>query len=253
MKAKKLSSETTSTTAKAIRTQIEASGERVWRLADFEGMPFTAVAQTLSRMTRQGLIQRLGKGLYYHPRETSFGLSKPNAAQIRSLPIRRKGVFPSGIAAANLLGFTTQNAARVEVATTGSSLPRLIIGNETVVHTRRPESWNNLSELDAAILDLLRNRGEMSELSGEATVKKLLEYCRDSNRIERLLKAAPSEPPRVRAMLGAIGQQLDLADSKLTKLRQSINPFSRFDFGILASLKHARDWQAKGLKRRATV
>ena len=34
--------------AKIVREQIEAGGERVWRLADFEDMPFTAVAQALS-------------------------------------------------------------------------------------------------------------------------------------------------------------------------------------------------------------
>ena len=52
-------------------------------------------------------------------------------------------MFPAGIAAANLLGFTTQNAARVEVATDGLSLPRLIVGKETVIHTRRPVRIGN--------------------------------------------------------------------------------------------------------------
>jgi hypothetical protein len=47
-------------------------------------------------------------------------------------------VFPAGIAAANLLGFTTQNTVRVEVAPDGLSLPRWIVGKETVIHTRRP-------------------------------------------------------------------------------------------------------------------
>ena len=114
------------TTAETVRKRIEAGGERVWRLTDFEGMPFTAVAQALSRLKGGGVIQRLGKGLYYRSRPTAFGPSKPNTAQIRGLSVRRKCVFPSGIAAANLLGFTTQNPARVEVATNGSSLPRLI-------------------------------------------------------------------------------------------------------------------------------
>ncbi len=40
--------------AKIVREQIEAGGERVWRLADFEDMPFTAVAQALSRLFRLG-------------------------------------------------------------------------------------------------------------------------------------------------------------------------------------------------------
>lgn len=195
-------------TAETVRRRIEGSGERVWRLADFEGMPFTAVAHALSRLCRQGVIQRLGKGLYYRARETAFGLSKPSSAQIRSLPVRMKKVFPAGVAAGNLLGFTTQHAARVEVATDGLSLPRLIVGEETIIHTRRPESWRKLTETEAALLDFLRNRGESSELSPEETVEKLLKYFREPRRFERLLKVALSEPPRVRAMLGSIGQQL---------------------------------------------
>src|SRR5579863_6691440 len=132
---------TTAKTAATVRRKIESGGERVWRLADFGHLPPAAVAQTLSRLARQGAIQRLGKGLYYRPRQTAFGPSRPNAAQIRSLPVQRKKIFPAGIAAANLLGFTTQNSARPELATDGLSLPRLIVGQEAVIHTRRPESW----------------------------------------------------------------------------------------------------------------
>jgi DNA-binding Lrp family transcriptional regulator len=241
------------TTAKTVRGRIEAGGERVWRLADFTGMPFTAVAQALSRLARQGVIRRLGKGLYYRPRMTTFGLSQPNPAQIRSLPVRRKGVFPAGIAAANLLGFTTQNPAQIELATDGSSLPRLIVGKETVIHTRRPESWRALNEADAALLDFLRNRGAASELAPEETVRKLLEYFGEAGRFERLLRIASSEPPRVRAMLGAIGQQLGQPEGRLSVLRKGLNPLSRFDFGSLAELASAHEWQAKERKTRETV
>ncbi len=253
LKASKMKTPNPETTADTVRKRIEASGERVWRFADFQGMPLMAVAQTLSRMAKKGVIQRLGKGLYYCPRQTAFGLSKPNEANIRSLPLPQKGVFPSGIAAANLLGFTTQNAARVEVATVGSSLPRLIVGKDTIIHTRRPESWRDLSSDDAAILDFLRNRGESSELSDKKTVEKLMGHFRGSGRFGRLLKVAKSEPPRVRAMLGAIGEELGQPENRLAELRQSLNPLSRFDFGCLNALRHARKWQAKEDKHRETV
>lgn len=146
-------------TAKTVRARIESSGDRLWRLADFVGMSSAAVAQTLSRLHRQGAIQRLGKGLYYRPRQTAFGLSRPNTAEMRSLTLRQKGVFPAGIAAANLLGFTTQNAARIELATDSLSLPRLFLGQNAIVHTRRPAAWRTLTEMEAALLDFLRNRG----------------------------------------------------------------------------------------------
>ena len=236
------------TIARLVRRRIEASGERVWRLRDFDGMSFTAVAQALSRLSREGVIQRLGKGLYYRPRQTTLGLSKPNPSQLSALPIGRHRVFPAGIAAANLLGFTTQNAGLLEVATDGLSLPRLIIGKDTVVHTRRPESWRELSEVDAAILDFLRNRGETSELPADETVSRLLGYFRETGRFDRILNIATSEPPRVRALIGAIGQQLGQSDEKLTCLRESLNKLSRFEFGCLSGLKHAREWQAKERK-----
>jgi len=208
-------------------------------------MPFMAVAQTLSRLCRQGVIQRLGKGLYYRSRQTAFGPSRPNMDQIRSLAARQKGVFPAGIAAANMLGFTTQNAARIELATARPSLPRLFLRKDAIVHTRRPAAWRTLSEADAALLDFLRNRGALSELSPKETVAKLLQYFREPGRFDRLLRVAVSEPPRVRAMLGAIGQQIGQPENSLAELRQSLNPLSRFDFGILAALAYARRWQAK--------
>lgn len=239
-------------TAERVRIQIEASGEKIWRLADFENMPFTAVAQTLSRLAKQGIVQRLGKGLYYRSRQTAFGQSMPNTSQLRSLPIYRKGVFPAGIAASNLLGFSTQNAAKIEVATNGLSLPRLIVGKETIIHTRRPESWQELSYKDAAILDFLRKHGKTSELSPEETVNKLLEHFLELGQFERLLQAAISEPPRVRAMLGAIGQQLGYSEKQLSTLHKSLNPLSRFDFGNLFTLEYAKQWQAKERKTRET-
>jgi predicted transcriptional regulator of viral defense system len=228
-----------------VRHLIETAGERIWRLTDFKELSFQAVAQALSRLARQGKLHKLGKGLYYRPRQTAFGPSLHNPAALRALPLRQKAVFPAGLSAAHLLGFTTQQPARIEVATDGTSLPRQIVGQETVIHTRRPPAWRSLSEGDAALLDFLRNRGKTSELTPEETLRKLLASLRKPGRFERLLHAAPSEPPRVRAMLGAIGQQLGRSEKQLARLRADLHPLSRFDFGALAALTHADSWQAK--------
>jgi len=113
--------------------------------------------------------------------------------------------------------------------------------------------WRSLSETEAALLDFLRNRGESSELSPEETVGKLLGYFREPGRFERLCKVAQSEPPRVRAILGAIGQELGQPASGLAKLQAGLNPLSRFDFGSLAVLEHSREWQAKERRSREAV
>jgi hypothetical protein len=228
-----------------VRQQIELGGERLWKLEDFRDLPFMAVAQALSRLTRQGRLERLSKGVYYSSRNTAFGKSRPNPAAIQKLASRRQTVFPSGIAAANLLGFTTQTAKKNEVATSALSLPRKLVGSDTMIHTRRPEAWAGLSERDAALLDLLRRAGRTSELSPEETTRRTIMLLSEKGRFERLLRLAASEPPRVRAMIGAIGQQLGKNRRALRRLRNSLNPFSRFDFGLLAGLRHARDWQAR--------
>ena len=54
-------------------------------------------------------------------------------------------------------------------------------------------------------------------------------------------------------MLGAIGEQLGQPEARLFGLRKSLNPLSRFDFGNLAALEHARQWQAKERETGETI
>jgi hypothetical protein len=228
-----------------VRQRIERAGERIWRLEDFRDLPFEAVAQALSRLARAGVIQRLSKGIYYRSRQTAFGSSRPNPEALQKLAARHKDLFPSGLAAANLLGFTTQNAKEGEIATSAASLPRKLVGPNTVIHTRRPEAWAGLSETDAALLDFLRRGGKASELSPEETVHRTAGLLSEGGRFGRLAKVAHSEPPRVRAMLGAFGEQLKGSPGILQSLRHSLNVFSRYDFGMFAGLPKASAWQAK--------
>jgi len=132
-----------------------------------------------------------------------------------------------------------------EIATNALSLPRRLVGNETLIHTRRPQAWADLTETDAALLDILRPGAKFSELSQEDTIRKLLNRLSEHGRLSRVLKVADSEPPRVRAMLGALGEQLGTNRRTLRRLRASLNSLSRFDFGMLTALPNASNWQAR--------
>jgi hypothetical protein len=233
------------TVAAQVRERIEHGGERIWRFDDFSDLPFPAVAQALSRLERSHAIQRLSKGTYYHGRPTPFGKSLPSQVAMKGLAARKRPVFPSGLAAASLLGFTTQAAARPEVATSASHLPRKLIGPHTVVHTRRPAAWAGLSDTDAALLDFLRQAGRSSELTPEETSRRVLALLADADRFHRLVAVAPTEPPRVRALIGALGSELGASPHELESLRASLNPLTRFDFGEFKHLASARAWQAK--------
>ncbi len=231
---------------RSVRARIERGGERLWRMEDFSDLPSMPVAQALSRLTKVGFIQRLSKGTYYKAGQSAFGKTRPNTAAIRNLANRGRALFPSGTAAANLLGFTTQAAARGELSTSSASVPRKLIGADAIVHTRRPEAWRNLNETEAAILDFIRHGGRTGELPPDETLKRMYGLLSKQKTFAHLLEAAPSEPPRARAILGALGEKIGIDRKKLLVLRRSLNPLSTFDFGIFTALPNAKDWQAKG-------
>lgn len=228
--------------AHKVRERISRAGSRFWKLSDFQDLPPSAVATELSRLARDGALRRTGKGVYYRPTPTSFGPSTPAtgaaAAETLTAP-----VHPAGLSAANALGLTTQNPARPEYATPAPGPPTAL--RNALVHTGRPPQRATLSNEEGALLEILRERALSSDLSPEETANRLLRLLPDEPRFNRLARAAMTEPPRVRAMLGALGEELSMPPQTLRRLRKSLNPLSRFDFGCLTSLRHASDWQAK--------
>jgi hypothetical protein len=228
--------------ASLVRRRVEGGGARFWKHEDFKELPPTAVATTLSRLAREGVLRRTSKGVYYRPVPTMLGLSVAGASAAAAHTLKAP-LHPAGLTAANALGLTTQNPGLPEYATTAPSAPRAL--GRAVVHTGRPHQRAELSAEDGAILETLRERARSSDLTPRETAKRLLRLLAEEERFSRLAKAALAEPPRVRAILGALGQELDMPSGRLEPLRESLNPLSRFDFGLLAGLRHAREWQAK--------
>lgn len=232
----------TRSAARVVRNRVTRGGSRFWKHSDFDDLPPSAVATTLSRLAREGELQRVGKGVYYRSTPTTLGPSIP-AASAASAETLRAPLHPAGLSAANVLGLTTQNPRRPEYATPAPGPPTAL--RNALVHTGRPPQRASLSAEDGAILETLRERARSSDLSPEETVRRLLRLLGEEERFARVVAAAVAEPPRVRAMLGALGQQLDMSPRYLDRLRGSLNPLTRFDFGVLAALRHAGDWQAK--------
>jgi hypothetical protein len=82
------------------------------------------VDQTLSRLTKQGVIRRLTQGLYDYPRtHEKLGALSPPPDAIAAAIARRDNVRiqPSGEAASNALGLSTQVPAKNVYLTDGRS------------------------------------------------------------------------------------------------------------------------------------
>lgn len=225
-----------------VRRQVLAGGERFWRHQDFDGLSPSGVATALSRLVRDGELQRVHKGVYFRPRPTVLGPSVPAASGATASSLRSP-LHPAGLSAANLLGLSTQNPAQREYATSASDPPNALAGSR--VRTRRPRARATLTAEEGALLELLRDRGSTSDLPPAETTRRLQELLSDRERFARLARAAQEEPPRVRAMLGALGELAGAEERHVRALRTSLNPLSRFDFGVLSALPNARSWQAK--------
>jgi len=84
-----------------------------------------AVDQALSRLARAGDLQRVGRGLYHVPQvNRRLGITvPPDVDQLATAVARQTGsrIMPTGAAAANQLGLSTQVPARAVYLTDGRS------------------------------------------------------------------------------------------------------------------------------------
>lgn len=231
-------------TSSMIRHKVERGDERFWHPDDFGSHPPLAVAKTLSRLAAEGTLQRVQKGIYYHPVETAFGPSiySAAAASVHAHAIKEP-IFPARTTAANMLGFTTQNPMRPQYSTTAYHPPVAL--KKATVYVRRPASWRKLETDEGALLEFLRDRGSNSEMDAKDTSEKVVQIFKsDKAKLEKITRLAQDEPARVKAMLGALGEEVGVSDRLLVKLRSSLSSYSVYDFGKLSALKHAKDWQA---------
>lgn len=99
------------------------------------------VDQALKRLTERGQLIRAGRGIYMRPVKGRFGMRAPSIDQaIEALAAQRGEVIvPSGAAAANALGLTTQVPIRSVYFTSGRSRT-LSIGKQEV-ELRHAPRW----------------------------------------------------------------------------------------------------------------
>lgn len=100
-----------------------------------------AVNQALSRLARSGRLMRICHGVYMRPIQTRFGRCAPSIHKSLQALSRLWGetIVPSGGAAANWLGLTTQNPVRPVYLTSGRNR-RLHFGKHPV-ELRHAPRW----------------------------------------------------------------------------------------------------------------
>lgn len=100
-----------------------------------------AVDQALSRLAERGKLIRAGRGIYLRPVTNRFGTRAPSVAMAVEALASQRGevIVPSGAAAANTLGLTTQVPVRSVYLTSGRS--RTMHLGIQVVELRHAPRW----------------------------------------------------------------------------------------------------------------
>jgi len=123
-----------------------------------------AADQSLSRLVRSGEIERLGRGLYHYPRVNErLGIPiGPDPDEIAKALGRQTGsrVLPSGAAAANRLGLSTQVPAKPVYLTDGRSRQVRIGGIVFQIRHAAPKELSTASRTSAMVFQALRHLGQ---------------------------------------------------------------------------------------------
>jgi hypothetical protein len=98
------------------------------------------------------------------------------------------------------------------------------------------------------ILDALKDIKSISDTSASKAVTMLMAKIKEFTKkdIESLIQYALLYPPRVRALLGAIIENIFSYEFNLERLRESLNPLTTFKLGINnIDLPTIQNWNIK--------
>lgn len=106
---------------------------------DFRGIGTEdGIKKALSRAVGKGVVKRLAHGIYYTPKvDPVLGELMPSAEKIAQMVAARDGaeIKPTGVAALNQLGLSTQVPTKVNYLTNGSA-KQITVGKQSIKLTR---------------------------------------------------------------------------------------------------------------------
>jgi hypothetical protein len=227
---------------------LRGGDDRLWTFHDFldiDSATAMAVAATLSRLSKSGELRRVRRGIYYRPKKTAFGESHPNPeALVKILLNTRKAVRTGEF---NRLGLTTQAS---NTLTSAASRPVRIKGVRGIPlrFVSRPLSeQKGIHDEERTALDSLRDIDKIPDTTPAKTISRMIHLVRHGQfDFDRLARFALAEPPRVRALLGAIGEEAGVDSAILRPLRRSLNPLSAYRIaGAVSALPNSKEWHIK--------
>jgi hypothetical protein len=214
-----------------------------------EGDEYIAAAKMMERLLRQGVVQRLSKGVFYKPKQTIFGQIKPSENEILKKIIFKNGqriAYITGVELYNQMGLTTQVPSCITIATHVRRNP-FKAGSLALKSAKSYAPVTNDNYELLGILDALKDLSQIPDADESSVIPILMNLIRslDFEAALSLVKYGLFYPPRVRALLGAVLESID-AHLDLEVLQKSLNPLSTYRLKTNL-LSNARKWHLKTL------
>lgn len=237
------------TLATQIKTRIKKIPEgRSFGYADLgiAKESYQTAAKALERLQVKGIIKKMSKGIFYRPEQTVFGELKPDySEQLRPYLFEngKRIAYETGFSLYNRMGLTTQMAFRIKIA----SRSKRISINRGALQADAVKSYAEVTEANYELLgflDAIKDIKRIPDCPVNRAVKILSSEINKLNKkqIEELVKYALFYPPRVRALVGAMLENLKIK-SGTEKLKQSLNPLSKIKLGLTENeLPTVQNW-----------
>lgn len=237
--------------SKEIRKKIVVfPDDYVFRASDFEmeSQNQSAVVKALNRMAATGEISKLSKGKFYKPRKTQFGELKPSAYQIAKDYIECNGKligYITGYSAYNALGLTTQISSYIQIGTNKSR--RAVKRDKYTISFIMQQNTITKKNIEILrILDAIRFIREIPATTPNEACIRLKEIIKDLNdeQKEMLVKCSLKYTNYVRALCGAILEDIGYDGNSLDSIRKSLNGVTNYHLPISESvLPNKQNWR----------
>jgi hypothetical protein len=222
-------------------------------MMDFSDLPPVAVALALSRLAKQRILEHVRRSIYYFPKETVIGKSRPNPHKVAEVVfgLNNTRTVKSGVAQFNRLGLTTQVSAAMTFAADRRVNKKKIFGISVHSNHRRLDEQKTITSEERTILDVLRDIHHIPDATPAEVLGRIRTLIGERKFDQgRLVRFSLIEPPRVRALLGALIESLPRrsrkTDEHIRCLRDHLNELTTYRLpGVLDMFPSARRWGIK--------
>lgn len=207
-----------------------------------------AVVKALNRLAQAGEISKMGKGKFYKPRKSQFGILKPTAYQIAKDFIEEDGKligYITGYTAFRGLGLTTQISSYIQIGTNKYRRP-IKREKNIITFIRQNNSITRRNRDILVILDALRFIREIPGTTPDNACSRLKEIIKalPIDQKDILARCCLKYTSYVRALCGAILEDLNCSVFLLDPIRKSLNGVTEYRLPISESvLPTKKNWR----------